>query len=71
MASGSGLSYTAGPYNENFEDFQTKVVKFWKKECKGKFPNLDQSSLWKVYLLSKTIFGHYSLMSRSASMSCN
>ena len=59
MASGSLVN--ALPYKEDFKDFNARIVQFWEKYCQG-FPNLDQSSFWKVYLLSKDLLGHYSLL---------
>ena len=55
MASGSSVN------KEDFKNFSAKIVKFWRENCQG-FPNLDQSSFWKVYLLSKDLLGHYSLL---------
>ena len=61
MASSSGSSDFALPYNKHFEDFKAEIVQFWKDNLQG-FPNLDESSSWKVYLLSKDLFAHYTLM---------
>lgn len=61
MASSCGSSDFDLPYNLEIEDFKAKIVQFWKDNLQG-FPNLHESSSWKVYLLSKDLFGHYSLM---------
>lgn len=61
MASSRGSSDFALPYNEHFDDFKAEIVQIWKNNLQG-FPNLHELSSWNVYLLSKDLFGHYTLM---------
>lgn len=61
MASSCGSSDFDLPYNLEIEDFKAKIDRIWNDNLQG-FPNLHELSSWKVYLLSKDLFGHYSLM---------